>query len=230
MRDWKKLVGRGLAGLALEPPERAAVIAELAAHLEETCQVMRGQGLTEKEAVRHTLSQIEDWQELRHKIVSAKKGEYVMEKRARQVWIPGFVALILSMLCLAMLQKLGFQPRIVSSGSSTILLYGPWLISLPFFGALGAYVSLLAGGSRAIALLSTVFPVAALTAAFLLMFPIGLTAELLTRRQSDFPAVAALLLGDGIGWLLIPGVALFSGGLLAHLLFSLRRLNKEAHA
>jgi hypothetical protein len=36
MRDWKALVEQRLAGLALEPEESAEVIAEVAAHLEDT--------------------------------------------------------------------------------------------------------------------------------------------------------------------------------------------------
>ena len=206
------------------------MVAELAAHLEETCEVMRGQGRTEEEAVRRTLSQIEDWQELRHKIVFAKKGEHVMEKRARQVWIPGFLALILSVLFLITLQKLGFQPRLVWSGASTILLYVPWLLSLPFFGGLGAYISSRAGGARGTVLLASAFPALALAGAFFLMFPIGFVVGRITGHNVDFGIVATALLKDGIGWLLIPGAALLAGGLFAHLLFRSRRLNKEAHA
>jgi hypothetical protein len=79
-------------------------------------------------------------------------------------------------------------------------------------------------------LLVSAFPVLALSTAFFLMFPIGFAVERLTGRHVDFSIVATALLKDGIGWLLIPGAALFAGGLLAYLLLSPRRLNKEAHA
>lgn len=42
MRDWEELVDRQLADLALEPAERAEVIAELAAHLEEIARNCAG--------------------------------------------------------------------------------------------------------------------------------------------------------------------------------------------
>ena len=97
-------------------------------------------------------------------------------------------------------------------GPRTILPYVQWLLSLPFIGALGAYLSSRAGGSRGTVLLASVFPVLALTAAFVLMFPIDLIVERIIGRQVDFSIVATALLRDGIGWILIPGAALFVGG------------------
>jgi hypothetical protein len=58
-----------------------------------------------------------------------------MQNRLHQLWIPGFLTLILSTAFLMTLQKHGYQPRIVSwNGPDTILLYVPWLLSLPLFG------------------------------------------------------------------------------------------------
>jgi hypothetical protein len=108
-----------------------------------------------------------------------------------------------------------------------VLLYLPWLLSLPFFGALGAYVSSRSGGSRGIVILASAFPALALTAAFLFMFPFGLTAQLIMGRPVDFSRVATVLLKDGISWILVPGSALLGGGLLAHLLLSKRSSSRE---
>jgi hypothetical protein len=227
MPDWRELVRQRLSGLALDAAEREDVHAELAAHLDESSEELQAAGLPEREAVQRTLARVPDWQDLEHKIAFAKKGEDLMEKRVRQLWIPGFLALILSMLFLMTLQKLGFQPRIVWSGPNTILLYVPWLLSLPFFGALGTYVSSRAGGSRGTVLLASVFPALALTAAFLLMFPIGLTIERITGNQVDFSLVATALLRDGIGWILVPGAVLLVGGLLAHFLFNPRSSSRD---
>src|SRR5271168_4255194 len=100
MRDWNALVEQRLAGLALEPKERTEVIAEVAAHLEDTYEEMRRQGMTEEEAVGRALSQEGNWKNLQRKILAAKRREQVMEGRVRQLWIPGFLTLILSMLFL----------------------------------------------------------------------------------------------------------------------------------
>jgi len=56
MRNWEALVKQRLTGLALEPGEATEVIAEVAAHLEDTCEEMLRQGLTEDEAVRRAVA------------------------------------------------------------------------------------------------------------------------------------------------------------------------------
>lgn len=227
MRDWRAFVEQRLAGLALEPKERAEVIAEVAEHLEDTCDEMLRQGMTEEEAVRRALSQAGNWRSLQHKIVSAKRKEEVMEKRIRQLWIPGFLTLILSMLFLTALYRLGLRARLFWSGPNAILLYAPWLAGLPLIGALGAYVSSGAGGSRRTALFVSIFPSLALTFAFLFMFPFSLAIELIVGRPVDFSGVATVLLKDGIGWILVPAAALLVGGLLAHLLISARASSRR---
>ncbi len=227
MRDWQALVEQRLTGLALEPEEKTEVIAEVAAHLEDICEEMLRQGVTEEEAVRRALSKAGDWRDLQRKILGAKRREQIMEKRIRQLWIPGFLTLILSMLFLATFRKFGFQPRIFGSGPSVIFLYMPWLLSLPFLGALGAYISSQAGGSRGSVVFASVFPSLALTFAFLFMFPFGMTIELILGRPVEFSGVAAVLLKDGISWILAPGAALLIGGLLVQLLFSARRSSRD---
>ena len=222
MRDWESLVRGQLGGLSLEPGERDDVIAELADHLEEACDGFLRQGMSEKEAVRRTLAQAGSWNDLKRKILVSKRKEPIMEKRVRQLWIPGFLTLILSMFILMVFQKLGFKPRIAGSGPNAILLYMPWLLSLLPLGALSAHLSFRAGGSRGIALLASVFPSIALTAAFLLMFPIGFTVQGVTGRRVDFSQVATAILRDGIGWIVLPAAALLVGGLLVHALFGIR--------
>lgn len=222
MADWRELVRQRLAGLALDFSDQEEVQAEIAAHLEESCEQLRAEGLPEPEAVQRTLAQVADWNDLGRKIALAKKGEVVMKKRIQQLWIPGFLTLLLSVLFLMALQKLGFQPRIVWTGPAAILLYVLWLLALPFIGSLGAYLSTRAGGSRGTVLLASVFPPLALNGAFLLMFPIDLAVKGIMGHQLDFSFVASALLRDEIGWILIPGMALFAGGLLGQFLFGLR--------
>lgn len=219
MPDWQKLVRERFSSLALDESEKEEVCAELAAHLEETYEGLCKQGLHEKEAAHRSLEQVSNWQDLQRKIFAAKRGERSMKKRAQQLWIPGFLALILSTFSLMTAQTCGFQPPILWSGPVQILVYVPWLASLPFFGALGAYLSYRAGGSRRTALLASVFPTLALAAAFVLMFPIDLIVKWIMGIEVNFGIVATSILRDGIGWLLLPGAALLVGGLLASLLF-----------
>ena len=224
MADWQKLVRQRLSGLALDAEEKDEVQVELAAHLEESYEAFCKEGLPEKEAVHRTFEQVADWRDLQRRIFIAKRSGHPMQKRAQQLWIPGFLTLILSMVFLVTLQRLGFNARIVSWRDSDVLLHAPWLVSLPFFGALGAYISSRAGGTRGTVLLASIFPALALTLAFLLMFPIGLILEWIIGRRVDFSTAATALLRDGIGWILVPGAALLAGGFMAQFLF-LRRLD-----
>ena len=229
MPDWQKLVGQRLSDLALDAAEKEEVHAELAAHLEDFYESLRTKGLSEQAAIQQTLAQVVNWWDLRRKILIAKKGRDFMKKRLHQLWIPGFLTFILSTVFLMALQKLGFQQRIVGDGPNAILFCAPWLESLLFVGALGAYLSSRAGGSRGAALFASVFPVLALTTAFLLMFPIDLIVERAIGNHVDFSIVAIAILREGIGWILVPGGALLVGGLLVQFLLS-RRLTSRSVA
>src|SRR5262249_41474217 len=208
--------------LALDPEEKAEVIAEVAAHLEDSCEEMRRQGIAEGEAVQRALSQTGDWKVLQGQILAAKRMGHLMRTRVRQLWVPGFLTMILSTLFLMVLRKLGFQPRLIGSGPNAILFYGPWLLSLPLIGALGAYVSSRAGGSRGTVVLASVFPALALIGTFLSMFPIGFAIERIMGNHVDFGVVATALLKDGVDWIVVPGAALLAGGLAVQLLLTRR--------
>jgi hypothetical protein len=223
MPDWNKLVRQRLAGLELDAAEKEEVHAELAGHLEESYENLRKQGVSEREAVVRALFEVKNWRDLQMRIFLAKRRGHFMKKRVQQLWIPGFLTLILSVVFQMMLQKLGFRVRVVGSGPNAILFYVPWLAGLPFFGALGAYLSSRSGGSRGTALLASVFPVLALAGAFLLLFPIDVIVKWIIGSKVDsFAIVGTTILRDGTGWLLVPGAALLLGGLLANLLFGNR--------
>jgi hypothetical protein len=226
MPDWQKLVRLRLSGIALDAEEKDEVQVELAAHLQESYEVSCKEGLPEKEAFHRTFAQVGDWRDLQRRILIAKRSGYPMQKRVHQLWIPGFLTMALSIVFLVTLQKLGFNARMVPWRDSDIFFYAPWLVSLPFLGALGAYISSRAGGLRRTALLASIFPALALTLTFLLMFPIGFVIERIIGIQVDFRTVAAALLRDGVDWILIPGAALLAGGLPVQLLRS-RRLTSE---
>jgi hypothetical protein len=220
MPDWQQLVRDRLALLDLNTAERDEVCTELAAHLEDSCEALRSTGVTGSQAVQSTLCQVTDWEDLRCQIATAKNGGPSMTERLRQLWIPGLLTLTLTILCDFALHKLGFHPRSVPwSHTHTFLFYVPWLLSLPLLGALGAFISVRAGGSRATVFVASTFPALSLSLAFLLMFPIGIVVEWVTGTDLDFRFLATLLLRDGIGWLLLPFAALFAGGLLVQLVF-----------
>lgn len=223
-RDWEELVRAKLAGLAMEPREKCEVIEELAAHLEEIFAELRRQGMTEEAAIQRTLSQVEDWQDLRRRIQIARTKENMMTNRVKQFWLPSLLTLFLSMGLLMLIQLFGPHPWAVSmkSGWSLIapvaMVYLPWLFSLPLIGALGAYLSLRAGGSQRAMLSSVVFPVLPYLVFFLVALPV---MAILNDRLGHNIMFLALFVGL-LAWVVAPGAALLAGGLLTRTFLSRR--------
>jgi hypothetical protein len=224
MRDWEALVGQQLVGLSLELDERGEVIAELAAHLEETFEELRRQGLAEEAAVSRTLLQVKDWQDLRRKIQTARRKENIMSNRVRQFWLPGFATLFLSTILLSLTQIYGPKPWITSWGHPPVLLiYIPWLFCLPFVGAVGAYLSYRAGGSGRAIFLSTIFSALPFLASIVVVLPVSLIFDhFIAHNIAPMALVMALL-----GWVLIPAAALLAGGLPVQVLRARRPSSRD---
>jgi len=223
MPDWEALVGEQFAAISLEPEERHEVIAELAGHLEETFEQLCRQGFSEEAAVAGSLSQVKNWRSLRGQIQIARKKEDVMTDRVKQVWLPGFLTLFLSMMLLMAIQFFGPHPLIVSmSGWRTTapvaVIYVPWLLSLLPIGAIGAYLAGRAGGSLRATLLSIAFPVLPYSVFSAIWIPVSL---ILGDHISHNTMPSALLLGP-LAWVVLPGVALLAGGLPVQIVRSRR--------
>jgi hypothetical protein len=216
MTDWEALVRCQLADLGLEPDERSEVITELAAHLEESCEELLRQGMTEEEAARSALSQVEDWRELSRLIQIARKKESRMTNRVKQFWLPSLLTLFLSMGLLMLTQVFGPKPwtTAMKSGWSLIapaaMIYLPWLFSLPIVGATGAYLSHRAGGSKRAMLSSIVFPVLPYSVFFLLALP---AMALFNEHLGHNFMFLALFVGL-LAWVVAPAAALLAGGML----------------
>jgi hypothetical protein len=222
MPDWQKLVCRRLSGLPLEAAEREDICAELAAHLGDTCEELRRQGMNEEEAVRRTLSQVEDWEKLSRLIQAARTKENVMTNRVKQFWFPAMVTLLLSMGLLMLIQVFGPNPWAVSRKSGwtfvapVAVIYLPWLLSLPVIGAMAAYLSNRAGGSRRAVFSSVVFPVLPYLVFFLVALPV---MAIFNEHLAHNIMFGALFVGL-FAWVLAPGAALLAGGLLAQFFLS----------
>ena len=224
MPDWQKFVRERLSGLALDSAEREEVQAELAAHLEETCEEFRRQGMTKEEALHRTVSQVQDWQDLRRRIQLARKKENAMTNRVRQFWLPSLLTLFLSMSLLILVQFFGPNLSVIAQKSAWSLIapvavvYLPWLFSLPLVGAMGAYLSHRAGGSQRAMLSSTVFPVLP----YLISFLIGLPLVVTSNHQIVHDVMFLALFVGLLAWVVAPGAALLTGGVLARELLSRR--------
>jgi succinate dehydrogenase hydrophobic anchor subunit len=223
MPDWEALVRQQLAGLSLEAGERCEVIAELACHLEETFEQLRGQGVPEWSARERAFSQVKDWQDLRRRIQTARRKDNVMTDRVKQVWLPGLLTLFLSMMMLMAIEFFGPQPLFVSASgwrmtAPVAVIYVPWLVSMLLIGAIGAYLAGRAGASPRVTLLSILFPILPYSIFFVIWIPVSL---LLDDYVGHNTMRSALLMGL-VAWVVLPGVALLAGGLPVRILKSRR--------
>jgi hypothetical protein len=209
VRDWQALVRERLSGRGLTTSQQNEVVAELAAHLEDLYEVARAQGASETDAIRLALEDGTDWRRLSRRIRSSKEQEEQMNNRTRSLWIPGLVSLTAATGTLMLMNRIGIEPRIFWYGSKVGLeLYLPWLVILPVFGGLGAYLSRLANGHLRAQLAAALFP----AIVYLGFFCLGITVSATIERHltwRDSPIVALMILN----WVLLPGGALFLGAL-----------------
>ncbi len=215
MHDWAQMVHEQLASLALPDEDAAQVFDELAAHLEEAYQSLRDEGLSEQVAISRVLAEVGDWRVLQRKIESSRNKEFSMTKRVGQFWLPALVTLSLSMAVLALIQIFGPNPWVTTATprgwrfvAPVAVVYVSWLLTLPFIGALGAYLSNRAGGHTRVVFSSIVFPVLPYLAFFLVALPIALILDDHIAHNIMIPAFFVGL----CAWVIFPGAALLAGG------------------
>jgi hypothetical protein len=225
MPDWQQIVSGKLSGIALEPDEKSQVLEELAGHLEEDYQSLLSQGISDEGAIQRALKRVDDWQELKQMIESARKKENSMPKPVAQFWLPAFLTLLLSMVLLAVIQIFGPNPWITPAPGGRLrmtpvaVVYVSWLLLLPLIGALGAYMSRRAGGSARTVFLSIVFPILPYLAFFLIGLPVALILDDHVAHNITIPAFFVGL----SAWVIFPAAALLAGGWPVHF-FASRRL------
>jgi len=203
MPDWKKLVRKRLQG----SPRvcRQDVIAELAAHLEETHEHACASGLCETEAIQLALREVGDWHALQAGIARARTEEDFMNHRTKSLWLPALTTFLGASLALMLCQFLGMPPHLLWIHSIGMTFYWPWLASLPIFGAAGAHLSQRAKGAIPARLAAGLFPALIMLIVMLLILPICLAID-----GVQFLQVASFGLGL-INWVALPAFALAIG-------------------
>ena len=126
-----------------------------------------------------------------------------MNRRTAIFWLPALISLAAAMTCLAIVTFVAMQPRFLERGLATSLAYVPWLSTLPFCGAAGAYLSRRGGGGRLASLAAALFPMIAITGLVSLLAFIG---EFVFAQPRWFYISSAVLMGA-----ILPGTALLIG-------------------
>lgn len=202
MHNWDQIVRHRLQLQSL-PVAPESVVAELAAHLEESYEGHRLLGMIEAKALAETLQELDDCDVLVKAIRKRNSEEDLMNYRTRSFWIPAMASLLGASLAMTSLQFAGFRAQVVKTGSVEMFFYWPWMVMLPLCGALGAYLSRRAGASVLTRLIAALAPVLWLLAICTITEPIDLAVSGLGQLR---------YFGDGVTeWVVVPGAALLLG-------------------
>ena len=147
MRDWRRLVVEKLDRAKLSARQKEEVSAELAGHLEDHCESLRREGVSECEAVTEALNEMLDWHDLGRRIADAKGRDTTMNDRTRKFWLPAAASLGAAVVFQAVVAYVSYRPLAIYS-SSARWAYAAWLVAQVACGAIGAYLSRRAGGQR----------------------------------------------------------------------------------
>ncbi|HEV2341629.1 MAG TPA: permease prefix domain 1-containing protein [Candidatus Acidoferrales bacterium] len=212
MPDWENLVRIQLRGLELESQQQEEIIVELAGHLEEAFQDLSRSGLQYEEAIQLALAEISDWKRLCRRINRASLEEDSVTQRTKSLWIPGFSMVAVMLLGLIGAFRANMYPYgLIVTSDYSLLIYVPWLASLPLIGALGAYWSRRSGGGSSTGLRASLIPVAVLISMFLLSTPV--TVFWIFRSVLSVGRQLAYLGSCSLHWVVYPSLLLLFGAL-----------------
>ena len=199
----------------------AEVVEELANHLEETYLSLRRQGIGEREALCMTERQVRNWQELREQIVRAQEDH--MNDRVRRLWIPGLVTFLGAAVSLVVIGKLGVEPKaFIATPFPPLVFYIPWLVTLPVFGALGAFLARRANARGMSVHVSSTFPAILMAIAMV----ITLASVLLLLGRTPPVLTPGAFLAAGISEVAVPAVALLMGDMLFQWIYNKREQSR----
>lgn len=209
MRDWKILVHDKLGPLGANFPEHEEIASELACHLEDVYEHRRAQGSSESEAVESALGELAEGRKAGRNIQKSKEGP--MNERTRKFWLPAFASVAAACTLVAVVAQLSYLPRVILMRSEVAtLVYPIWILGQLPLGALGAYCSRRAGGSRFTRLTAGLFPSVVMLAGMIVV----ILVQTLLQGRFDFGSVDGGMFARAmVSVILIPTVALLLGTL-----------------
>lgn len=210
MHDWHEIIRRKLIRVPLSRSRRENLTTELANHLEDLYAELLASGIVEPEASAQCLEQLDDVQQIAAAAKQSQIWEGFMNQRSRTLWLPGLVTLTLASVLLMLMQLFAFsrtRQYWVDGVNIDVTLF--WLLSLLPCGALGAYLSRRAGGSRWSSLVVTLFPSLTMLGVFCVVLPIAIFIERNTYVIHHLRPFGLALLA----WTIVPGVPSLLGAL-----------------
>lgn len=214
MPDWQRRVRERLGTLDLPPSQRDEVAAELAGHLEEVYDESRALGMAETQAAELAWNEVCDWNRLNRQIRRSKCQEGSMNDRTRHLWLPGLASFVAAVICEVALARWSYRPEMLFRSHVTQLMYGFWLVAQLGCGAVGAYLSRRAGGTRSARVVAALFTSTIFLIAMLGVVGTSLFARATGLWRQDFGSIDLLMIARAIGIVIvIPSFAMLAGAL-----------------
>lgn len=209
MPDWQGIVREKIDGAQLPAEQKDEIAAELGSHLEDVYDEKRRLGLGESETVEGALGEVVDWTELTRRIHNAKREERIMSDRAKHLWLPGLASFFCAMIWEVALGGGATIGGPLFRWHVTLPMYGLRLMTLLLCGAVGAFLSRRAGGTRTERVAAALFTPGILLTTMLVVISICAVARAMGLGFAGLDM--ALLVKPVLMVIVIPGTAMLAG-------------------
>lgn len=210
MPDWEGLVQQRLGRLHLDPQVARDIVRELAGHLQDHYEAALAAGAPEPQAFSGALGQIGSGCTLARNIRNAREDMFTTTPFKRRVLWPGMVALVLSGLSFLFIYGLGYKGHekmfnvVWFNESAAMVFYLPWLIALPFVGAVGAWLARRNGGTAAHRILAATSPALLNLGIFVVLFAVAVPVDLFLRHATSFSLMLIAFCVYMVPWVITP--------------------------
>jgi hypothetical protein len=216
MPDWQELVHEHLTQRRSGEEMEREVTEELAHYLEDFYEAGLDKGLAEYEAAQRALAEVPNWRRLARNIQFAREGGEMLKQRIQTLWMPGFVAAILTLSVSVAVNRVA--STLFSGPHMAMFVYSGWLLILAGIGAIAAWWSRRAGGSIANRTAAALFPAATILAALgsLVTNPelkMVVIASVFSPSGVRISPVLPVIANSVVAGILLPAIALLAGAL-----------------
>jgi hypothetical protein len=207
VRDWTEWVRQRLCTLGVGAEREDEITRELAHHFEDISEEAQASGRSPKDAHDQASSEVQDWARFTKSIRRAEREGGFMKQRMKSLWLPAFGTAWLAIAVLRwVIARSPHAAGVIWVGRVPMHFYAGWLELLPLVGALGAFASWYARGTKSEIFLTAISLPVVMGALFAVAFPIVLVYKQMPPQMMFLPALIAVL-----GWVILPGLALLIG-------------------
>lgn len=215
MPDWKQLICARMNLREEKIPCDEDTLTELADHLDELFDNWQKLGFSEEECITRALNEVRDWRVLFLKIWRARNGEDRMNISHKAIWVPGIVALVVTLSGLIGAFRNGMFPYgFYLTSDISLLIYVPWLGTELLSGFFAAYISKRMGGQRSDGRVISLFVLASLLGLFFEKLLLNGVVAGPVRTWEMWGRLSLYVITWFSLWVAVPSLVLFAGAVL----------------